>query len=98
MLPRPEGDCPTLANVAVARSHRKRAVGRRLVDAAADALEGDVAWVDWRRAAALSDDVDAVYARVTDDEAVAFALRHMQLDGPDAPRLQRRLVRAAHAL
>ncbi|KAH8092316.1 voltage-gated potassium channel [Aureococcus anophagefferens] len=39
----PEGDCPTLANVAVARSHRKRAVGRRLVDAAADALEGDVA-------------------------------------------------------
>lgn len=33
-----------------------------------------------------------------DDEAVAFALRHMQLDGPDAPRLQRRLVRAAHAL
>ena len=68
----PEGDCPTLANVAVARSHRKRAVGRRLVDAAADALEGDVAWVDWRRAAAVSDDVDAVYARVTDDEAVAF--------------------------
>lgn len=33
-----------------------------------------------------------------DDEQVAFALRHMQLDGPDAPRLQRRLVRAAHAL
>ena len=33
-----------------------------------------------------------------DDEAVAFALRHMKLDGPDAPRLQRRLVRAAHAL
>ncbi|WP_043764723.1 acetyl-CoA hydrolase/transferase C-terminal domain-containing protein [Algiphilus aromaticivorans] len=34
----------------------------------------------------------------SDDERVAFALRHMELDGPDAPRLQRRLVRAAHAL
>lgn len=29
---------------------------------------------------------------------VAFALRHMQLDGADAPAMQVRLVRAAHAL
>lgn len=34
----------------------------------------------------------------SEDEKVAFALRHMKLDGSDAPRLQRRLVRAAHAL
>ena len=78
----PEGDCATLANVAVAPGFRKRSVGRLLVDAAAEALKTDDLWVDWRRRA--SADEDHVYARVTDDAAVAFWRRVGFEDVPTA--------------
>jgi ribosomal protein S18 acetylase RimI-like enzyme len=63
------GDVPTLANVAVATALRRRGTGRALVAAAARACQTDDAWVAWR-AAARAD--AAIYARITEDDAVGF--------------------------